>query len=208
MTSRSSARWTLDGEGLERLLALFDADREAAAQRYEDVRRRLVKLFEWRGCADPHEFADRTFDRVARKLLDGVTISSADPYAYIHGVALNVVRESWRDAARAPSPIEHAPDRQSHPEIDRVEEERAVERRHACLEKCLGTLVPVQRELLLEYHAGDRHIERRQQLAARLGIPLNALRIRVHRVRGMVEQCVARCCEDDAGREMNRAGAH
>ena len=67
------------------------------------------------------------------------------------------------------------------------------ERRLGCLEMCLDQLPSRQRELLLDYHGGDRHIERRRALAASLSIPLNALRIRVHRIRTAVEHCVSGC---------------
>ena len=38
-------------EEFEALLAQLDPDRERAGERYETIRRKLVRLFEWRGCA-------------------------------------------------------------------------------------------------------------------------------------------------------------
>ena len=43
-------RRALDAAGLEKLLAFLDPDRDVAAEKYEDIRRRLVKLLQWRGC--------------------------------------------------------------------------------------------------------------------------------------------------------------
>ena len=190
----SGRSWSMDAAAFERLLAVFDADRDRAARRYEEMRRRLSKLFVWRGCTIPDECVDRTIDRVARKLLEGAEIHVADPYQYFHGVAVNVLREYWRDRGRADAPLdETVADPVATPEIDVAQAHAAEEIRLGCLDRCLGRLMPAQRDLLLEYHAGDRHIERRRALTQSLGIPLNALRIRVHRLRGTVERCVAAC---------------
>ena len=44
----------------EQLLDWLDADRDVAGQRYEEIRRRLIKIFVCRGCIVPEELADRT----------------------------------------------------------------------------------------------------------------------------------------------------
>jgi DNA-directed RNA polymerase specialized sigma24 family protein len=192
MSPRAAAAWSLDRAAFDGLLTFFGPDPDTAARRYEEVRSRLVKLFAWRGCASPEDLADRTFDRVARRLLEGAQIRVADPYQYCHGVALNVVREHWREPTRGwtsladsrPDPPAQVPDHAA-----RI----ASERHLACLECCLRRLPDPQRALLLEYHANDRTIERRQALARSLDIPINALRIRAYRLRSTVEACVVRC---------------
>jgi DNA-directed RNA polymerase specialized sigma24 family protein len=192
MTRRGES-WALDPPAFERLLGFLDPDRQAAALKYEDIRRRLMKLFIWRGCTAPEECADRAIDRVARRLGEGVDVNVRDPYHYFQGVALNVLREHIREPVRAWESLD------DDPRADRVgipgatDDATSDERRMACLDRCLDELLPKNRELLLDYHRGDRHIETRQSLAAALGIPLNALRIRVHRLRVSVETCVTRC---------------
>lgn len=185
-----SERWTLDAAGFERLLAFLDPDRDAAALKYEDIRSRLVKLMQWRGCTSAEEYADRTIDRVARRLVEGASIDVRDPYLYFHGVAINVLREYWREPARTlhdDTPVgEIAVEADAHREADRVELERYLTR----LEVCLDELLPAQRRLLLVYHQGTGQIARRRALARELRIPINALRIRVHRIRVTVEACV------------------
>jgi hypothetical protein len=46
--------------------------------------------------------------------------------------------------------------------------------------------------LLIEYYKGEKgdRIRHRKLLARQLGIPPNALRIRVHRIREKLERCV------------------
>src|SRR5512134_1992159 len=69
-------------ETFDRLLASLDADRERAGERYEDLRRTLVRFFEWRGAPFPEDHADETFDRVARRLDEGITIENLGGYCY------------------------------------------------------------------------------------------------------------------------------
>jgi DNA-directed RNA polymerase specialized sigma24 family protein len=90
----------LTRESFEILLAQLDPDRERAGELYESIRRRLIRLFEWRGCACPEDLADETFNRVARKLAEGVKLVSADPYSYFCGVAHLRFKEVSRNAAR------------------------------------------------------------------------------------------------------------
>jgi DNA-directed RNA polymerase specialized sigma24 family protein len=60
------------------------------------------------------------------------------------------------------------------------------------LERCLNSLAPAERELILEYYRGDGRtkIETRRLLAERLGSSMNALSIRACRIRNKVEECV------------------
>jgi hypothetical protein len=57
-------------------------------------------------------------------------------------------------------------------------------------------LKPEQRELIVDYYSGaDRQrIDRRRDLALELGITMNALGIRVCRIRSALETCVDACC--------------
>jgi DNA-directed RNA polymerase specialized sigma24 family protein len=183
-------RWELTPTALASLLAFLGPEEEAAARAYERIRRRLLKIFEWRGCDRPEELTDETFDRVARKLADGLEVEADDPLRYFCGVAYRVFKEVLREEQKARSAlaeIRHLPPpAAADPEA---------ERRLGCLDVCLGELGPARRDLLLRYHAGDgrERIDDRQALAEELDVPLNALRIRVHRLRVKVEACVRDC---------------
>ena len=107
--------------------------------------------------------------------------------AYARGVARLLLRESWKEAAR---------EEQARAQMPRVfEEDDAAERQQACLDHCLETLTPRNREIILGYYAGERRakIELRRELAARLGTELNALHVRAHRIRALLEECVWKC---------------
>lgn len=180
---------TLDHESFERLLAIFDRDRGRAGERYEEVRRALVKFFECKGGRFPEELADETLDRVARRLAEGETIRAEDPVVYVHGVARNVLRGDWAQRQRAGGTPVAAPEQAAEETAARAE------RRMSCLDRCLSTLPPETRRLVLQYYADERRakIEGRRELAESLHIGLNALRIRMHRIRVRLESCVRRC---------------
>src|SRR5260370_18732337 len=72
----------LTAETFTKLLDRLDADREGAAEKYEDLRRTLTRFFEWRGAPFPDEHTDETFNRVARRLDEGVKIKNIGGYCY------------------------------------------------------------------------------------------------------------------------------
>jgi RNA polymerase sigma factor (sigma-70 family) len=78
---------------------------------------------------------------------------------------------------------------------DTTEELSERERRSACLEQCLNGLSPSDRELIRNYYQGEQRfkIENRKSIAAKLGITVNALSIRVCRLRDKLEICVKKC---------------
>ncbi len=65
--------------GFKRLLESLDSDREIAGQKYERIQRKLVSFFEWRGCAAAEDLADKTIDRVTRRLIDHSRLPPARP---------------------------------------------------------------------------------------------------------------------------------
>jgi len=180
-------------EAFEALLRQLSPDRERAGELYEAIRHKLVRLFEWRGCTSPEDLADVTFNRVARRLEEGVELRAPDPYGYFCGVAHLVYKEVLRKAAR-----EHSALARGDWPPPAAEEDEPSDARLECLRRCLAKLPPDQRDLVLRYHhgnsdQGENNIRNRQQLAREAGIPMNALRIRVHRVRRKLETCVHAC---------------
>lgn len=190
--SRTERIQGLTPEGFEALLAQLDPDRERAGELYETIRRKLVRLFEWRGCASPEDLADETINRVARRLGEGIELRSNDPYGYFCGVAHLVYKELLRRASREQRALASG----DWPPACAEEEPSDV--RLDCLRRCLAQLPADQRDLILRYYhgksdQGEGNIRNRQELARESGIEMNALRIRVHRVRRKLESCVHAC---------------
>ena len=194
--------WVITREAFDRMLAELHPDIERAGEQYEKIRQKLLKLFEWRGCPHAEECADETFNRVAQKISEGISIWTNDPYSYFHGVALNVLREYWRSAEQTAKTFEEVaqihgllvdPEDLLLLETEQREKERLLE----CLNCCLQKLSPESLHLITRYHQGEETQDkaRRKELAQSLGIPLNALRIRAYRIRSAIEECVKNCLE-------------
>lgn len=183
----------LTHESFEILLAQLDPDRERAGERYETIRGKLIRLFEWRGCAAPEDLADETINRVARRMAEGIELHSADPYGYFCAVAHLVFKEVLRRASREHRALDAHGELLLPTALPVVPVEEPGDRRLDCLRRCLAALQADQRELVLKYHQGDGNIRNRRALSDELGIPMNALRIRVHRVRRRLEACLDDC---------------
>ena len=199
-SARGKGNWTLTPDAFEKLLDSFSHDRNEAGEQYEMIRRKLVRFFEWRaiGCADEH--ADETINRVARRIYEGQIVDNLKSYFY--GVARMVFMEALKDREHAPIAIDDAL------LIIRNKEWKATENeadpRLLCLDSCLESLPDENRTLIVTYYEEQKRakIERRQQLANGLQIPLNALRIRAHRIRINLEKCISTCLQAAAGGEM------
>jgi RNA polymerase sigma factor (sigma-70 family) len=82
------------------------------------------------------------------------------------------------------------PDRRPRPE-----EQQEREQQLGCFEHCLRRLPPEARELLVRYYRAEKRerIDGRAALAEELGVTLNTLRVRTHRLRAQLEKCISRC---------------
>lgn len=99
--------WTLSARAFDRLLAILDDDRDAAADAYGQLRHRIAGLHRWWGAPDPDALADATLDRTARKLPEGASVERADSGACVRGVARMVFYEASRQ--KAPVVLERDP---------------------------------------------------------------------------------------------------
>lgn len=199
-TARSLKKdWIVTPEAFEKLLVWLDSDIEAAAEKYEKIRQKLIKLFKWRNCVPEEDYADITINRVTRRVFENAPVDVSEPYLYFHGTALNVVREFWRDRQKHKHEGIDDVDR-SGPTVRNVEElidakseEAAAASRHACMRDCISELSPDNRQFIVSYHHGDNKKEIRKLLAERLKVPINVLRIKACRIREGLQKCVSRC---------------
>jgi DNA-directed RNA polymerase specialized sigma24 family protein len=185
----SREKWSLTREAFDGLLASIGPDRDTAGERYLEIRRNLVRLFEWRGAATPEDHADETINRCARKIAEGEQIRDLASYAI--GVARMLFREKARESARESWSLEDIREPQvAPPQVAENQEDRV-----ECLRTCLGQITPVNRELILSYYHGEKgeKIKIRKGLTSSLGIPPSTLRMRALRVRETLQMCVETC---------------
>lgn len=166
------------------LLDFFSPDREEAGIRYEQIRGRLIRYFEFKGCSDAPQLADTTLNRVAAKLHTydhekGSTIES-----FIHGFAWNIVKEAWRGNGRE-QPLNgneiHTDASGSEP-LDLLS-----------LRSCLEKLHPDERRLILMYHRVPEGREKaavRQKLCDELNLTSAAVYTKVSRIKAKLRVCI------------------
>jgi DNA-directed RNA polymerase specialized sigma24 family protein len=174
--------WTLTHEAFENLLLWLSPDREEAAQKYEDIRRRLIRLFNSRGCYEPEELADETINRVVMIVETRASEYSVEPIRLFFGVAQKVLQE-WRHRKVI-----------SHKDLlpwPSMWDERDLE----CLDECMDHLPERGRSIIIRYYEeeGREKIRHRQMIADELGIEINALRIEACRIRKRLRHCVSAC---------------
>ena len=188
LTTPSVDGWKLTELAFNKLLSSLSPDREEAANRYELLRRKLIRFCESNNGMPAEDGADEIINRVARKIDEGVAI--ANVFSYSYGVAKMVLKEFWREGDRLRT-LAHTLSVTADPGESFNDEDV----RLRCFDSCLEELPKDHQKLLLEYYREERHakIELRRELADQMNIPLNALRIRVHRIRRTLEECVKTC---------------
>ncbi|MBI2214617.1 MAG: hypothetical protein HYU52_13305 [Acidobacteria bacterium] len=179
--------------GLEILIARLDPDVGIASRKYQQLRRRLVRLFEWRGAWVADDLADETLTRVARKLGEGTSVDGdVEPFA--RGVARLVFLEFLREQDREQR-VKSSPAPPSSSALDEHDLE--------CLDRCLDQLAASDRDMILAYYSGDSagRIESRRTMATGFGVTPTALRIRALRIRERLEACMQESRTAKAGAE-------
>jgi len=168
-------------ESFDRLLAWLDYNRDQAGKKYELIRNRLIKVFTCRGCGEAEDLADETISRVTVKVSEIAPTYEGEPILYFYGVARKVHHEWLRRQNR---PVPEMP-------IKEADDERVYE----CLDRCMETVPEKNRELVLRYYENEKKakIDERKTIAQELGIGINALRIKAHRIRQILRKCVKSC---------------
>jgi DNA-directed RNA polymerase specialized sigma24 family protein len=190
----------LTPRAFSRLLAWLDDGIDSEGETYLEMRRRLALYFDRRDRLSVDDLADETLNRIARTLDKDGAIAITPPARYCYVVAKFVLLEDIRhDHVHVPIDETGRGDAAARPGIRLAEPDEdlaARERRLECLDRCLQELKAEQRELVVEYYrdAGRQKIDRRRDMAMRLGISMNALSIRACRIRNTLESCVEACC--------------
>jgi len=182
-TSHKRESGDITQEQFDRLLTWLDPDREAAGTKYEWLRKRLIKIFASRGSHIPEDLADRTMNRVAWKLPEIQAAYVGYPAPYFLSVARYIFCESLREERSSVIRM---------PEL--VPPNGDVERDLEILQECVEKLPPADRVLLLSYYEqdGQGKIDHRKQMAEQLGVCMNALRIRICRIRLRLQEDMER----------------
>jgi DNA-directed RNA polymerase specialized sigma24 family protein len=176
-------KWELSEGAFSRLLARLNADPALAGEEYEKLRKRLIYFFERKGCRIAAELGDETINRVARKIEEGQEIR--DMHKYSSGVARLVLKEHWDDPKRE---WEELDEQLSPLGSDKREfDEDQIE----CMNNCLHSLSAEERELIIKNCTTNKN--GKMEVASALGLTINALRLRVFRIRTRLHECYEKC---------------
>jgi RNA polymerase sigma factor (sigma-70 family) len=186
-------------KSLDEILAWLDPERDVAVSMYLQLRNDLAKLFALNHCSDPEWLADETLDRAAKKVQDVRETYEGNPKLYFYGIARNLIKEESKRVKRFTSLDGIDPPAQIISETD----EETAEMREECLDSCLKKLSAEKRKLIRDYYAKEKQakIDHRAELSQQLGINIETLRVRVHRIRNSLHQCIERCLERKAKRK-------
>ena len=179
-------------KSFDEILAWLNPDRDVAANIYLQLRHDLTKIFTWNRCTDPDGLTDEVFDRVARKVHNVRQNFEGDPKLYFYGVARNLIKESPKRIKKQLSL-----ERTDLPAPEATVEDESATMLEDCLHSCLQSLSAQKRELILAYYAKEKQakIDHRTELARQMGISVETLRVRVHRIRGTLEKCIEHCLD-------------
>ena len=198
-----SARRVPDPLAFKRFLSWLDEGTDSRGERYIEIRRRLISYFDRKGCTASGEMADETLNRVARRLEEEGTIRDATPAQYCYVTAKFVLLEHFRKPEHQQVSLDGlsradqlASSRSSISFLDAATARK--EKLDECLGRCLQKLTPASRDLIESYYQGEREakIQHRRELAARLGLSMNAITIPACRIRPDLEGCVRKCSEE------------
>lgn len=186
-------------DSFNELLAWLNPDRDSAARMYEEIRRDLIKVFGWNKCIDPEGMADETFDRAAKKARQLKDSFEGNRKLFFYGVANNLIKE-YRKTVRSYVSLDEVEIAESPP--TNFDEETA-EVREECLRICLLELKVEKRDLLIAYYAKEKRakIDQRAEMAQRLGVSIETLRVRMCRIRSELVECIEHCLD---GRAMEK----
>jgi len=179
----------INPEAFEKMLLWLDENRDAAGNKFEAIRLRLIKIFDYRQCTNSEELTDLVFDRVLQKIDENAITDGGNPSLYFYAVANNIYRENLRK----PITVELPED------IARDEAEEGFQPYYECLKKCLKTLSSEKHRLIIGYYEEEKRakIDFRQNLAKSVGISLTKLHSRVFRIRTSLQQCVLKCVKEN-----------
>ena len=180
----------------QQFLHWLDEGRDSGGTRYLEMRRRLAGYFDRKNCEHCDDLADETLSRVMRRIQEDTSIRETPPARYCYIMAKFVFLEYLRRPRRAESDLELLERVPAGPtSVQAQGEPNEYEDLLDCLDCCLQKLDPRDRALILEYYVGEQRakIESRRNMAAKLGLTMNALSIRACRIREKLESCMKSC---------------
>lgn len=175
-------------EKFNQLLDWLSENRDESAREYHDIQNRLILYFSARGCVDAENLADQTIDRIAEKISSENFEYEGNKMKYFYGFARNIYHEYLRhkDIALNEEILE---DESQMVELPTEEE---ISQTQKYLNDCLSKLNRKDKKLILIYYNAKtgREKEYREKVAKKYKISTNSLRVKIFRLKKIIEDCV------------------
>lgn len=177
-------------QDFEALLNWLSADRDIAGEKYEQVRKGLIRFFRFKGCGDAEDLADETISRVSLRVGTFDHSKNVKTITYFYGFAANILFEYRRAINKEIAHEDLLFEQEIKTEPDDDSGSKA-----ECLRACLNKLSADDRQLFIEYY-GDttiKKMETRKKIAQRLNCEINTLHVKVFRLRRSLKVCINKC---------------
>jgi RNA polymerase sigma factor (sigma-70 family) len=175
-------------EEFNQMLDWLDPDPDRASVKFLEIGTRVTKILVRRQCYAAEELWDETANRVCRRVKEVAPTYVGDPALYFYAVARLVHMEWMQEEKWKRERLDNRPPEPPAPDDDD-------ERIHDCLDGCLKKLSADDYKMILKYYEKETRakIEQRKEMAEELGITLNSLRTRIHRINGHLQKCIVAC---------------
>lgn len=174
------------------LLDWLSEDREKAGTEYVKIRDGLIRFFRFRGCSDTQTLADDTLDRVAKRIHTFDESNDVKKSTIIYGFANKIALEHLRKKKKEREKLETS---EFKKEFFKKADGEENEVRLDCMNVCLLELSDEERAIFTGYYGqeGVKNSVARRKLAERLNCGMNALHVRVFRIRKVLMECIEKC---------------
>ena len=183
----------------DKLLRFFHRDPLIAAEELLRCRQALIRRFAVERCHDAEDMASKTFERVVEALEKNPDRVITNIWAFISGVARNLIHETRRSWTLKEVPLDEISLTQEPRSVSLEELELAFSREEDlwnCFKQCLNELSQTERETLVRYYDTELHEklkEVRERMALSMGLSSSQLRKRTFNLRMELEACINDC---------------
>lgn len=181
----------------EKLFPYLDANEQHAWERYGIICRKLITFFETKIIVDPVDCTIKTFHRVLKNI-DNDKINRTPIFdKYFLDVAYYIFKETSREAPKSIEILSPPQIPVTNPEDEEDEDQKRKETEQLLdyLDHCMKELQKNDQDLIIDFYkgVGKERIKIRKNLAKKLDMTINALRIRANRLRDKLRKCLYEC---------------
>ncbi|MCD9189216.1 MAG: hypothetical protein LUM44_22560 [Pyrinomonadaceae bacterium] len=179
-------------EDFDAFLNWLSPDSEEAGKEYEQIRKGLIRFYDFRGCSDLEFLADETINRVIWKFSSLDLSKNTRKITIFYNFGFYVFREYIKHFTE--KEVQLDPDwevEDNNPQYPEDSDNNGLN----CLDKCLDKLSPNEKRLILTYYSEEKSAKTlvRKNLANELNIKLETLHVRACRIKESLRNCVEEC---------------